>query len=271
MKSNSRKPCVIGNWKMHGSKSTILQWVNTVAEEKLHDYLDCIICPPSVYLQTFSEALKEKKLSGFIKLGAQNVYYEDKGAFTGEISVSMLKELGCQYVILGHSERRQIFAESHEWIARKFVAAYDAGLKPIVCVGETLEERSQGKATEVVTRQLDALLNRANINQLANSIIAYEPIWAIGTGQTATPEDAETMHSAIRQWFAQRLNGLDKNGQDNANSVNNVRIIYGGSVKPSNATQLFHQPNIDGVLVGAASLVAEDFLAICSAAVSNEL
>lgn len=266
---------MIANWKMHGSKDSLIKLVQDIGanlqnniKENFVEFtrdIDCILCPPQIYLQTI---IDQRKLSNFFNVGAQNVYCVNAGAFTGEISPAMLKDVGCQYVILGHSERRQLFAENDELIARKFIAAYDAGIIPIVCVGETKEERTQGKALEVVERQLGAILNHASINQLANSLIAYEPVWAIGTGQTATPNDAETMHADIRQWFMKQYTRQALEDIPDINeTVNNVRILYGGSIKASNAAQLFEQPNIDGGLVGAASLDAKEFLDICRAAI----
>lgn len=213
---------------------------------------DIVICPPAVYVQKVRDQLQS---SNYIKLGAQNSWYGEAGPFTGEISPQMLQEMGCQYVILGHSERRQLFFESDELIARKFVAAYHAGLIPIVCVGETESERAQGKALEVVSRQLSIVLDHASTKMLGQSLIAYEPVWAIGTGQTATPAEAEEVHAYLRQWIAKRDN----------EAAQKVRILYGGSIKASNAVQLFSEPNIDGGLVGGASLITQEFLNICQA------
>jgi triosephosphate isomerase len=242
---------------MNGSRQMVSQFIpalqNAIETPVLTQALaevDKVLCPPAVYLQAVGENLQSQKL---FKLGAQNSYCESKGAYTGEISPEMLKDMGCEYVILGHSERRQLFAESDELIARKFVAAYHAGLIPILCVGETEGERAQGRAFEVVCRQLEAVLKIAPISLLRKSCIAYEPVWAIGTGQTATPAQAEAVHAHIRSWLASR----------DVEVAAAVRILYGGSIKADNAVQLFAEPNIDGGLIGGASLEVKDFLNIC--------
>lgn len=253
-----RKPCVVGNWKMNGSKQSnqaLVQDLLVGISSLQNIEIEVVLCPPSVYLQQVAELLQLNEQAG-IKLGAQNVFYEKEGAFTGEISPDMLRDLGCQYVIIGHSERRQSFSEGDELIARKFVAAYDAGLIPIVCVGETEGERAQGKAFEVVSRQLDAVWKIGGAARFAKSLIAYEPVWAIGTGQTASPEQAEEVHTYLRRWIAER----------DQHVAQTVRILYGGSIKADNAEQLFSEPNIDGGLVGGASLKLQEFLTICQSA-----
>lgn len=253
------KPCVIANWKMQGSRRVCIQLVFQLARSSriyaaaFETELDVVLCPPFVYLSEVAELLKANNASTRFKLGAQNIYYESKGAFTGEISPEMLVDIGCRYVIVGHSERRQLFLEDDARIARKFKAAYDAGLIPILCVGETQAERAAGKTFEVVSQQLEAVLEQVSVQMLAQSVIAYEPIWAIGTGLTATPEQAEAVHHLIRQWIARQ----DPQAADVA------RIIYGGSVKAENAKGLLSMLNINGALVGAASLNAEEFLSIC--------
>lgn len=255
--TNIRKPCVIANWKMQGSCAMISAFVTTLLQDESREPpvgmgVDIVLCPPVLYLQKFQEAL-QRKGEGNISLGAQNVYCESSGAFTGEISPGMLLDMGCRYVIIGHSERRQLFYEDDTLIARKFGAAYHTGLIPILCVGETEAERREGKTFEVVSRQLEAILAHEPVSVFATSIIAYEPIWAIGTGLTATPTEAEAVHTFVRDWLAKRDLEVAKK----------ARIVYGGSVKLENAAGLFSMPNIDGALVGGASLVARDFLKIC--------
>lgn len=247
-----RKPCVVANWKMQGSLQMLsaligdlLQGSQTVEFNKM----DVVLCPPFPYLQ----AVEKRIQSGPFRLGAQNAYCEYKGAFTGEVSPEMLVDVGCSYVIIGHSERRELFFETDALIARKFLAAYHVGLTPILCVGETLAEREHGKTFEVVQRQLAAVLTIASLSTLAGALIAYEPVWAIGTGLTATPEQAEAVHEYIRGWLAKQ----------DAQIASQVRILYGGSVNAANASGLFAMPNIDGGLIGGASLKAQEFLSIC--------
>ena len=254
-----RKACVIGNWKMHGSKSMLQGFLSDFLDAKFHDItVETVICPPYPYLQAFLTQMKANNL--VLQLGAQNVHTHADGAFTGEISAPMLVEMGCTYVIIGHSERRQLFLESEPLIASKFVAAYDAGLIPIVCVGETQAERNEGRTYEVVTRQLRAVWEQAPAGAFVKSLIAYEPVWAIGTGLSASPDQAEDVHAYLRQWLADR----------DEQAAQNVRILYGGSVKASNAEGLFAQPNIDGALIGGASLQAEEFLNICKIAIARD-
>ena len=269
-KNPIRKPCVVGNWKMTGSRDKIAKLIENLcnhcpesltAGRSPGSNIEIVLCPPFVYLQEVHQQLQKYEMGQYFKLGAQNVYYEPEGAFTGEISPQMLVDVGCQFVIIGHSERRQIFLEGDTLIARKFKAAYDAGLIPIVCVGETAEERAEGKTLEVVLRQLTAVLEFSPISHFSKAMIAYEPVWAIGTGQTATPEQAEAVHADIRAWVA----GFD------ADIARQTTLLYGGSVKAANASGLFKCPDIDGALVGGASLVAEDFLKICEAASQRSL
>jgi len=205
-----------------------------------------------------SEGASRCTLAGMHRLhpGAQDLSEHAQGAYTGEVSAAMLKDIGCSYVLAGHSERRQYHAESDDLVARKFVAAQGAGLVPILCVGETLDERDGGATERVIARQLDAVVARAGIGAFGKAVLAYEPVWAIGTGRTATPEQAQAVHKFIRD----KLAGLD------GTIAGSLRLLYGGSVKPSNAAELFGQPDVDGGLIGGASLVAEDFLAICDAA-----
>jgi triosephosphate isomerase len=213
---------------------------------------DVLLLPPFPYIAD----LASQPANRGIAFGAQDVSEHASGAYTGEVSAAMLKDIGCTFVLAGHSERRQYHAESDDLVARKFVAAQGAGLVPILCVGETLDERDGGATESVIARQLDAVVARAGIGAFATAVLAYEPVWAIGTGRTATPEQAGAVHRFIRD----KLAALD------GRIAGSLRILYGGSVKPSNAAELFGQPDVDGGLIGGASLVAEDFLAICRAA-----
>lgn len=215
--------------------------------------VDLAVCPPFVYLESVASALKGRPVA----TGAQNMYFEPKGAFTGEISAAMLKDIGCRYVILGHSERRHVFGERDELISAKMRAAADAGLLPILCVGETLDEREAGQTLAVVERQVRAGVSALSGDAIPSLTIAYEPVWAIGTGRTATPEQAQEIHAEIRGLLAGLI------GDQNAQAV---RIQYGGSVKPENAGDILAQPDVDGALVGGASLKADSFLAIAKAA-----
>jgi triosephosphate isomerase len=248
-----RKPLVAGNWKMHGSRAE-----NASLLDRLLDLLkpesraEVMVCPPYVYLWETGRLLKDSDVA----LGAQSVCAEALGAFTGEVSGAMLRDVGCRYVLVGHSERRQLFGESDALVARKFVAAQSQGLVPVLCVGETLDEREGDRTTEVVSRQIDAVLAVSGVRSLAKAVIAYEPVWAIGTGRTASPEQAQQVHAMIRAKVA----ALD------ATIAASVRILYGGSVKASNARELFAMADIDGGLVGGASLKAEEFAQICAAA-----
>jgi len=210
------------------------------------------VCVPYPYL-----AQVQSRLGGTpLAWGAQSVSEHASGAFTGEVSAAMLCEFGCRYVLVGHSERRQLFGESDAVVAAKFVAAQQAGLLPILCLGETLAERESGQTSAVVSRQLAAVIERAGVDALASAVLAYEPVWAIGTGKTASPAQAQDVHAAIRAQVAALDSGL----------AGGLRILYGGSVKPQNAAELFAQADIDGGLIGGAALVADDFLAICQAA-----
>ncbi|MGM0634247.1 MAG: triose-phosphate isomerase [Pseudomonadota bacterium] len=247
-----RRALVAGNWKMHGS---VEKTDNLLAELRDSlgggvDGVDIVVCPPALYLDRASGLLRGSAIS----LGAQNAWYEASGAFTGEISPPMLGEFGVRYVLLGHSERRQWCGEDDALIARKFVAARQAGLTPVLCVGEQLAEREAGAAEAVVGRQVQAVVDMAGVKALAEAVIAYEPVWAIGSGHTATPEQARAMHAGIRA----RIARLDQAAADT------VRIVYGGSVKPENAAELFAADDIDGGLIGGASLDAASFERICN-------
>lgn len=248
-----RQPLVAGNWKMNGTRESaqplvagIISGMGGVTRAQV------AVCPPFVYLELVGAAIRGTRIA----LGAQNVSKEDMGAFTGEIAAPMLKDLGCQYVIVGHSERRTLYGEDDQLVAEKYVRARKEGLTPILCVGELLEEREAGNTEKVVARQLDAVMDLAGVASLADSVIAYEPVWAIGTGRTATPEQAQEVHGFIRQRIAAQ-------SQD---SADRVRILYGGSVNAKNAAELFKMTDIDGGLIGGASLKAADFLTICQAA-----
>lgn len=238
---------------MHGSRAENAQLLDGLVQGlPAQTSSDIAVCPPFVYLAETARMLK----ASAIAVGAQSVCAEALGAFTGEVSASMLKDVGCTYVIVGHSERRAIYREDDALVARKFLAAQAHGLIPILCVGETLEEREHGRTTEVVSRQLAAVLDVAGVGSLANAVIAYEPVWAIGTGKTATPEQAQEVHAHIRGEVA----------RSDAKIAAGVRILYGGSVKATNAREIFAKPDVDGGLIGGASLKADEFLKICAAA-----
>jgi triosephosphate isomerase (TIM) len=248
-----RDKLVAGNWKMHGSRA----FTRTVVRDLAAAFAggapcEIAVCPPFAYL---AEAV-EGAAGTPIVVGAQDVSSHDEGAFTGEVSGAMLAELGCRYAIVGHSERRSLHGESDELVAEKFLAAQRHGLMPILCVGESLAEREQDQTEAVVARQLNAVLEAAGIEAFSRAVIAYEPIWAIGTGRTATPEQAQAAHGFIR--------GLLRS--ENANIADFTKVLYGGSVKAANAAEIFAKPDVDGGLVGGASLEAEGFASICRAA-----
>lgn len=248
-----RRKLVVGNWKMYGNlarnKALLEGVLSGVRELSNADYG---VCVPYPYLAQVQSMLQGSNIAW----GAQNVSQNEQGAFTGAVAAGMLVDFGCRYVIIGHSERRALFHESNDIAAAKFDTAIKAGLTPIFCVGETLAERESGVTEQVVARQLEVILNHVGAQAVAKSVIAYEPVWAIGTGKTATPEQAQAVHAFIRQRVAQ----LD------AAVAQGLRILYGGSMKPGNAAELLAQPDIDGGLIGGASLVAEEFVAICRAA-----
>lgn len=250
-----RKPIIGGNWKMHrGIPVEAAEMIETLIPLiKEVKNVDCVICPPFTTISTVSELIKGTN----IKLGSQNMYFEDSGPFTGEIAPNFIKSLGCKYVILGHSERRDIFQESDELVNKKIKKALSVNLKPIVCIGEHLVDREAGRAKFMVKFRLDNTLTGLDKEDILKIVIAYEPIWAIGTGKTATPEQAEEVHIYIRQILADRYD------QETADLV---RIQYGGSIKPTNAEELFKMNNIDGGLVGGASLEADSFSEIIKAA-----
>lgn len=245
-----RKRLVAGNWKMHGTLNgnvALLSGLRAVLPPR--DQVDVLVIPPAIYLAQVADFLK--RAGSEIGLGAQDVSAYGEGAYTGQVSAPMLKELGCSHVLVGHSERRALCGETDQQVAEKALRALENGLVPIVCIGETLDEREAGQALEVVNRQLQAVVERLGA-QLGQAVIAYEPVWAIGTGRTATPEQAQEVHGHIRKQLGE--------------AGEKMTILYGGSVKAANATELFAQPDIDGALVGGASLVAEEFAEICNKA-----
>jgi len=245
----TRTKLVAGNWKMNGSRASNQSLLDELrAGVAGLAGMECAVCPPFPYLGEVAEQLRGSPIAW----GAQNLSEHAKGAYTGEVSASMLVESGCRYVIVGHSERRQLYGETDAQVAAKFARALDARLVPILCVGETLEEREQGRTEKVLARQLDEVLTTTGIEAFSGAVVAYEPVWAIGTGRTATPEQAQDVHAFIRRRI-----------------FKGTRILYGGSVKPDNAAAIFAKPDVDGGLIGGASLVAKDFLAICAAAASN--
>ncbi len=247
-----RRKLVVGNWKMFGRLARNQALLETVrAETRNFTNVDCAVCVPFPYLSQVQSLLNGSRIAW----GAQNMSQHEEGAYTGEVAPGMLQEFGCKYVILGHSERRAIYLESDEAVAEKFESAIKSGLTPILCVGETLAERDGGITEQVVARQLDAVIAKSGVQALAKAVVAYEPVWAIGTGKTATPDQAQAVHAFIRQRVA-AADGKVAAG---------LCILYGGSVKPNNAAELFAKVDIDGGLIGGASLVAEDFAAICSA------
>ncbi len=241
-----RKPIIAGNWKMHKTIAEALEFVNEVKDRVNNDKVEAVICAPFTLLKDLKQATKGTN----IKIGAQNMHFEEKGAFTGEISPLMLKELDMDYVVIGHSERRQYFNETDETVNKKVLKALEVGIDPILCVGETLEEREAGNTKDVCKVQVEKALENVSKEDLAKVVIAYEPVWAIGTGKTATSEDANDVIAYIREVVANLYGEL----------ANEVRIQYGGSVKPSNVAEIMNQSDIDGALVGGASLVAEDYL-----------
>ena len=248
-----RKPLIAGNWKMNMLRDTSVALIHQLLDKsKPSDKIEVAVCPPSVYLHDVGAALR----GSHIALGAQNMYHTEEGAYTGETSGKMLKDLGCRYVILGHSERRQLMGETDAQVNQKVHAALKVGLVPIVCVGETLDQREAGQTTTVVRTQTEGSLAGLTSEQAAGIVLAYEPVWAIGTGKTATPAQAEEVHADIRALLT-KLFG--------AETAQKIRIQYGGSVKADNAKELLSQPNIDGALVGGASLKADSFLPIIEA------
>lgn len=242
-----RQPLIAGNWKMNNNAAESVELVSKLREMISGvKEVEVVVAPPYTALGSVAEVIKDSNIS----LSAQNMFWEEKGAFTGEISPSMLKDIGCQYTIIGHSERRQYFGETNETVNKRLKAALKASLIPIVCIGETLEEREAAKTLAVIEQQLKEGLNNLSSDEMEQVVIAYEPVWAIGTGKTATPQQAQEVHHFIREVIAQIFGG---------GVAEEIRILYGGSVKPDNIDQLMAQKDIDGALVGGASLQADSF------------
>ena len=246
MSKNVRKPFVAGNWKMNGSMSLVADFNEKLASVSAQ--ADIVICSPATLLHGFNNST--------FSIGAQNVSHLDNGAHTGELSVEMLKEAGCEYAIVGHSERREDQGESNTLVAQKAKKCVSEGITPIICVGESLDVREAGNVESFVAAQLDAVVEALSVEELSKTVVAYEPIWAIGTGKTASPQQAQEVHEFIRGYFE----------KVDADLAQGIRILYGGSVKPDNAETLFAQKDVDGGLIGGASLKAEDFISICQAA-----
>ena len=244
-----RRSLVVGNWKMNGTKRSVAELIDAFLAcwQGMHE-AEVAVCAPYVHLAQVARQLAESNVG----MGAQDVSQYGDGAYTGDISAAMLADMFCHYVIVGHSERRQYYTESNELVAKKFAAVLNAKMIPILCVGESLDQREAGDTLAVIGEQLKAVANMVGLQGLNGGVIAYEPVWAIGTGRTATPEQAEEVHAYIREQLGE--------------AGNNTRILYGGSVKANNAFELFQQPNIDGGLIGGASLNAEEFFTICQAA-----
>lgn len=250
-----RRQIVAANWKMNGSSELVQALVPAIKEAvvALDNAAEVVIMPPSLYLSEVKAACSGSGLA----LGVQNIACWQAGAYTGEISADMASGTGCDYALVGHSERRQLFGETDDVVGEKVGRALESGLRVMLCVGETLEERDAGKAEAVVCRQVEVALAGVSLGDARRIVVAYEPVWAIGTGKTATADDAQSMHRALRQKLS-----------DLGFAANDMSLLYGGSVKPDNAGALFAQPDIDGGLIGGASLKAEDFIAICQAAVA---
>jgi len=253
MSPGLRKPLVAGNWKMHGSTAEAARLVGELITRGVgKGAAEAVVCPSFVHLAQVRLQLEGSQVG----LGAQDVCAEEPGAHTGEVSAGMLADIGCRYVIVGHSERRALYGESDGLVARKFLAAARHALVPILCVGESLEERERDATRAVVLRQLDAVLAAAGSGAFARAVVAYEPVWAIGTGRTATPAQAQEVHALIRGRISEK----------DAMIAASLRVLYGGSVKAANAAELFSMPDVDGGLIGGASLKADEFASICAAA-----
>lgn len=243
-----RKPLLIANWKMNGNPLLVEQWISTVSQYAAESTAELVLCAPTLYIAQVASLARGSKLAW----GAQDVSDQEQGAYTGQIAASMLKEFACKYVIVGHSERRHYNHETDELIAAKFSRAQQSGLIPVLCVGETLAQYQAGQTQAVVHQQLNSVLKQVGVNAMAQAVIAYEPVWAIGTGLAATPQQAEAVHVQIREQIA----------REDDKVATQLQILYGGSVKPENAADLFMQSNIDGGLVGGASLDADAFIKI---------
>lgn len=252
----SRQPLVAGNWKLHGDKVMVRRLVDAILDSlRENGDTEVAVMPPYPFLQQVHGLIDGHEAGERLKLGAQNVSVHDQGAYTGEVSAAMLSEFGCHYVLVGHSERRSLFGENDQLVADKFVAAQRSGLQPVLCLGETLEQREDGITEAVIGRQLEAVIAQAGVGAFSKAVVAYEPVWAIGTGKTASPEQAQEVHAFIRRTIADM----------DAKIADCLRILYGGSVKPDNAVELFNQDDIDGGLIGGAALKASDFISICKA------
>lgn len=248
-----RRPLVAGNWKMHGTRTSVAELIDGLRQLALPIGVDVAVLPPCLYLNQVMQGLE----ASAVTVGAQNCAVEPmQGALTGEVAASQLSDAGCAWVLVGHSERRQILGESDAVISRKFAAAQSCGLIPVLCIGETLEQREAGKTLEVVGRQLGSVIEDLGVGAFSRAVVAYEPVWAIGTGLTASPEQAQEVHAAIRAQLT----------AESAEVASGIRLLYGGSVKAANAAELFGMPDIDGGLIGGASLNADEFGAICRAA-----
>ncbi|MEX0766600.1 MAG: triose-phosphate isomerase [bacterium] len=247
-----RTPLVVGNWKMHKTGTEAIRLIEDLRKSSLPSNVEVAVCPAFTALSDAGSALRDSP----IRLGAQDMYWEAQGAFTGEVSPLMLAAAGCRYVIVGHSERRQFFGETDVWVTRKVQAAFAHGLVPILCVGERLEERDAGRTDRIVTEQTEVATGELNSDQVVNLVVAYEPVWAIGTGRSATGEEANRVTGLIRRVLGRRSGGASAQ----------TRILYGGSVTPDNGAEFFGQPEIDGGLIGGASLDAGKFTAIVRAA-----
>lgn len=247
-----RTPVIAANWKMHGTQGQVKDWFHTFEQQNLPTTSEIVVCPPFPYLLLAAHASKPSN----VKIGGQDLSNELKGAYTGQVSAEMLKDIGCSYVIIGHSERRALNGETNELIAQKVLRALEIGLTPLLCVGETLKEREEEKTEQIIAEQVTHVLGKLTNEQLKNIVIAYEPVWAIGTGLAATAQQAQTVHALIRGLVAKR----------DQKSGDALRILYGGSVKPENALELLAMPDIDGALVGGASLDPIAFAQIVQAA-----
>ena len=248
-----RRPMVAGNWKMHGTRASVAELAEGLHRQSLPDDVDVVVFPSCLHIDQVLIGLQESQVA----VGAQNCAVEPMpGALTGEVAASQLQDLGCKWVLVGHSERRLVLGECDEVVGRKFAAVQACGLIPVLCVGETLEQREAGRTLEIVAHQLGSVIDELGVGAFSSAVVAYEPVWAIGTGLTATPQQAQEVHAAIREQLA----------LESADIAAGLRILYGGSVKAAGAVELFAMPDIDGGLVGGASLNADEFGAICRAA-----
>ena len=252
--SESRRILIAGNWKMNCSRSEAVQLASAViASSDYAEKAELLICVPTIHLADVGKLVADSH----VKLGAQNAHWQDSGAYTGEVSTNMLLDYQVEYLLVGHSERREMFADDNSRVAKKFAAALKNNIKPILCIGESLEQREQGSTMQVLKEQCQAVIDVVGVAAFSTACVAYEPIWAIGTGLTATPEQAQQVHAELRAYFAK----LDQN------VANKLQILYGGSMNAANAQELLAQPDIDGGLIGGASLKSEDFIKIYSSAV----